>query len=93
MTWMKVTLRARQRRGPPQGGTLRECASLTGRDGQKKEAAGGDEGYGEITLIPPIQVLARLAAEVGPSMTSKEASHFRPTVGGRPPTKNFVKGD
>ena len=79
--------------GSPTGGTLWKCNSLTRRDGQKKEVVGGAGGHGEIAGIPPSQVLARLAAEVGPSMTSKLASHNRPTVGGRPPAKKILKGN
>ena len=78
--------------GSPTGVTLCGCTFLAGRDGKEEETAGGAGGCREIARIPPTLALTRLVAAVGPSKSSKEASHIRPTIGDRPQQRFFKEG-
>ena len=88
MARMKVTPWVGCRRGPPPGvpstGTPPSPRDVEKRSKQLE----GLEAAGKLPGSPPMQALARMAAEVGPSMSSQETSHIRPTVGGNASTKN-----
>ena len=84
--------RAGQRRGPqlraPYGSTPPSPRELK----RGKWQLQGLEAAGRLLGSSLTQMLAKILVEVGPLMSSREAGHIRPTLGGRSPTKNFVKG-
>ena len=66
---------------------------LLPRAREEEKAAGGAGGRREVARILPDPHVSQDGSRGGPSKTSTEASHVRPTIGGRPLTKSFLKRD
>ena len=87
MVRMEVIPRAGCRRDPHQGHPLEaHLPCLERRQLEGLEAAGRSLGSSQT------QMLAKMVVEVESSKTSSEASHLRPTVGGKPHTKSSLRG-
>ena len=76
--------------GFPTEGTIRDHTPSQ-EEMRRERQLEGLEAVGRSPRSSSMWLLTQMAAEVGPSTTSTEASCIRPTVGGRPPTK-FHKG-
>ena len=89
MTRMKVTPMVGLKRGPPLGSPSGSTPSSPSKLERRMRQLEGLEAAGRSLGSSLSQMLAKVAAEVGPLKRSTKAGYVRPTEGGRLPTKSF----